>query len=105
MRLITEWTEAAGALAVLRRQSAGWRDYQKDWLPAAEAALEALGPAPHPDDVRKVWPQGIGFIRCDECNAEDVDAVIELGAPPAGDSPTARICAACLLKALQLIEP
>lgn len=40
---------------------------------------------------------------CDECGSEDADRVIEVGAPPDHDSSTARLCPACVAKAVTLL--
>lgn len=68
--------------------------------------LEALGAEPNPDDVDAViggpgWTNGDRY--CNECNSSDVD-VVQLGDEPDWESSTAKICGACLLKALMLID-
>ncbi len=106
MKLINRWTLAAEAAADLRRQPTSYGRGNSDWRAKTQAALDALGPSPHPDEVTKLWPGArCGYDpRCDECN-KYVAEVVQMGEEPDYESSTAKICAACLMAAMKLIEP
>jgi hypothetical protein len=66
--------------------------------------LVALGLSPDPVDVdriigNKTWTS----LHCHECD-ESCDVAVRLGEDPDYESSTARICLACLRKALALAE-
>lgn len=122
MRRIDRWTRAAEALSRLQRDYLGYdRNFRfgnGKTLGAMMDGLEALAPNPHPDAVDAIMDDDgadtcVGW--CYECLggqgadgdgaafAPPAQELILIG-PPDDEERQIKLCGACLLKALQLID-
>ena len=100
MKLITRWTMAADQARMARDEV---KRFLRSGVNPPEAhvrALADLGEKPNPDDVDRIIGSPTTLIQCDEC-FERVGEVVGFHADGEGDA----LCAKCLLKAMQLINP
>lgn len=102
MKLVTRWTRAADAIRWLTH------NFRKANLAEMEAGiligrLEGLGPDPHPDKVDALVGH-LGLTDPGWCRVcvENCDELVQLWGD---DDDKYRVCAKCLLAAMQLIEP
>ena len=102
MKLITRWTLAASAAETWRRHADKGHLWHNADIRRVQAALDALGPSPSPQAVDDAVGRSVTTLYCDECE-EAVEEAVLLADREHADG--GRICAACLLKALQLVEP
>lgn len=102
MKVFTPKTLAATALERWRRQ---YGDNNLALKHLVSDRLEALGPAPAPEQVNEViGNDGWTRMTCDECGNDNPPVVVQLGQEPDYESRTANVCLECLRKAVTAAE-